>query len=112
MLPIPATSCSNERSHVPAARICSKARAAIKPDTVEKLTIAYFNLRDRVDEVSKAIGPSDDVEDSRIDEAFENVFGSSVDDGAGVPAAGGGPGAARKRARPGNSASGGSEEEE
>ena len=52
MLPAPATTCNNERSHVPAARLCSKVRAAIKPDTVTKLTLAYFSLRQRASEVN------------------------------------------------------------
>jgi len=81
MLPVPATSCSNERSHVPAARICSKARAAIKPDSVEKLTIAYFNLRDRLKKVSLAPGTcDDDIEDSAIDVAIESACGPDGDE--------------------------------
>ncbi len=54
----------------------AQKHAAIRPDYVEKLTIAYFNLRDWLKEVSLAPGTcDDDVEDSATDESAMRVCG-------------------------------------
>ena len=38
----------NERLHSPAALIFSKLRSSLKPDTIERLTLALFYVRERV----------------------------------------------------------------
>ena len=45
-----ASSCSNERLHSVSGRICSKLRNKLKPDNVEKLTLAYYYVREMVKE--------------------------------------------------------------
>jgi len=45
-----ASSCSNERTHSVAGRICSKLRGSLQPSSIEKLTLAYHYIRREVKE--------------------------------------------------------------
>ena len=42
LLCIPATSTNNERGHSVSGRICDKLRGALKPATVERLTLSWY----------------------------------------------------------------------
>jgi hypothetical protein len=46
---------ANERMHSPATRINSRLRARMKPDSVERLTMAYLYLRKAANELAEML---------------------------------------------------------
>ena len=51
-----ASTCGNERAHSVSGRICSKLRGSLLPDTVERLTLAYYYMRREVEEQMRLWG--------------------------------------------------------
>ena len=51
-----ASTCGIERAHFVSGRICSKLRGSLLPDTVERLTLAYYYMRREVEEQMRLWG--------------------------------------------------------
>lgn len=48
LLVLPYTSTNNERGHSVSGRICEKLRGALKPSTIERLTLAYYFIPEAI----------------------------------------------------------------
>ena len=83
--------CFSERMHSPAGRIASKFRASMKPDKIERLTLALFLIRMQIEE-DEARGKLDaavlDAEELLAEQALaEADAGDSDSDSEEMPVA-------------------------
>jgi hypothetical protein len=81
---------ANERMHSPATRINSRLRARMKPDSVERLTMAYFYLRKAANELAEKV-PVDangvDFSEVALAKVLKELgVPASEDDGGDLPA--------------------------
>jgi uncharacterized protein (DUF1778 family) len=102
---------TNERMHSPATRINSRLRARMKPDSVERLTMAYFYLRKAANELAEKVPldangvdfsevalakvlkeldvPASEDDGGDLPAFIDALYGADPDGPAGAPAAGG-----------------------
>jgi hypothetical protein len=84
--------------HSPAGRICSKFRASLKPDSLERLLLSYFLFRRGIEtDVSQrgaaVVATEQEAEELALEIEHAHADDDGADEAAGI-AAGMGPGAA------------------